>query len=154
MLTPCYFSGGGVLFWTAYLQQWTLQPWQEHKCSGSPTRFFQTNDGGCWRLGDLGSGWPSLSLHRPHFPFHYVFELCFRQVACGSGLGRWLWRGFSPHGDMCDKLSWQDCHSKISSSLEEMGEIHLGFDQFSASISGLSKNPISPTPSTPTTNFS
>lgn len=80
-----------------------------------------------------------------HFPFHSVLELCFRQVACGSGLGRWLWRGFSPHRDMCDKLSWQGCYSNISSSLEEMGEIHLGFDQFSASISGLSKNPLFPT---------
>lgn len=23
-----------------------------------------------------------------HFPFHHVLVLCFRQVACGSGLGR------------------------------------------------------------------
>lgn len=155
MLTPCYFSGGGVFSWTASLCQWALQLRQQHKCNGSPSRLFKPNEGGYLRTGRLGGvGGHSPPPHLPHFPFHYVLELCFRQVACGSGLGRWLWRGFSPHGGMCDKLSWQGCHSNVSSSLEEVGEIHLSFDQFSGAFQGFQRVPSPPLLPTPTTNFS
>lgn len=65
VLTSCYFSGGGISFWTASLWQWALRLWQQHKCNWSGSRLFRHNEGrsgwGCqiWgsRPGWLISGW-------------------------------------------------------------------------------------------------
>lgn len=148
MLTLCYFSGGAIFFSGQHLCD------SGHCSCGSNTHVIKVTAGSSSLMTvDIavvtrsgGGSQTNLSVAvnshpiRPpplHFPFHYVLELCFRQVACGSELGIWLWRGFSPHRDMCDKLSWQVCHYNISSSLEEMGETYLSFDQFSAGISRL-----------------
>lgn len=87
-------------FLTAYLQQWTLQFGRSTDAvevpSGSSS-LMMVEAGGWEAWGEGGHPSPP----PPTLPFPLHLRALFQTSCLWQWAGRWLWRGSSPHGDMC-----------------------------------------------------